>query len=128
MPVNPYTNAFMKALPAALRPNPYSIDEYVMEAIQNGWTTDALATACYARDRNPNPAFVVTNVRHLCKYPPTTTTAAAGKPKGHIPCDQHNGCELCRCTGETLHHQPIPMPDWFKERFKDQLGRFGRMP
>jgi len=51
MPVSSVTNDYMRALPATLRPNPYTIDECVMEAVQNGWETDALAKACYANKR-----------------------------------------------------------------------------
>ena len=73
MALNTYTNDLMKALPAALRPNPHAIDEHVMEAVTNGWTIHDLATAAYANDRNPTPAFVVTNIRSLAKYPPSQT-------------------------------------------------------
>lgn len=72
MSVSQYTNNFMRALPATLRPNPYNIDELVMEAVEKGWETDALAKSCYINERQPNPAFVVTNLRNLCKYPPNS--------------------------------------------------------
>ena len=65
MTISPYTNSFMKALTASLRPNPNVIDEHVMSAIEKGWHTDALAKACYINERNPNPGFVVTNLRTL---------------------------------------------------------------
>ena len=110
MPVSPVTNDYMRALPATLRPNPYTIDESVMEAVQNGWETDALAKACYINERQPNPAFVVTNLRNLCQYPPKQQTTRVGWSYGHIPCgDMHHGpdCEICRCVpGETTHHIP----------------------
>ncbi len=110
MPVSPSTNNYMRALPATLRPNPYNIDELVMEAVQNGWETDALAKACYINERQPNPAFVVTNLKNLCKYPPKQQTVRIGWSYGHLPCgDIHDGpdCEICRCVpGEITHHVP----------------------
>lgn len=104
MPVNPFTNDFMRALPAALRPNPHAIDDAVMEAAGNGWAMQDLAEACYANDRNPNPAFVVTNVRNLCRYPPTRTTRKSGWEYGHIVCDRHPNCEICRCIPNQMTH------------------------
>lgn len=129
MPVSPYTNEFMRALPPALRPNPYGIDEYVMQAIQNGWTVNALAEACYARDRNPNPAFVATNVKHLSQHPPTQAARPTGWQYGHVLCDQHEGCELCRCHPDDIrHHQSVPMPQWFKDEWKKHFAGWGSIP
>jgi len=115
MAINPYTNDFMRALPAALRPNPHTCDEHVMEAIGNGWNTDDLAKACYINDRQPNPAFVVTNLRNLCKHPQKQQFQRTGWAYGHIDCDQHERCEICRCIpGSLTHHRsmepsmPIP--------------------
>lgn len=118
MPVNAFTNAFMKALPAALRPNPYTIDETVMTAVSNGWHTDDLAKACYINERQPNPAFIVTNLRNLAQHGPAQTfVRPRGWQYGHIPCDKHENCELCRCIpGELTHHEPsiqratVPLP------------------
>jgi hypothetical protein len=105
MPVSPYTNDVMKALPAALRPNPYSIDEEVMKAVEKGWDTDALAKAAYINDKHPNPAFVVTNIRRLSEYSPKVETKRTGWDYGHMPCELHQDCELCRCIpGQVLHH------------------------
>lgn len=104
MPVSSVTNDVMKALPAALRPNPYSIDEEVMRAVANGWDTDALAKAAYINDKHPNPAFVVTNIRRLCEYSPKVETKRTGWDYGHLPCEQHAGCELCRCIPGEVHH------------------------
>ncbi len=115
MAVSPYTNQFMKALPASLRPNPWNIDEYVMRAVENGWHTDDLAKACYINERNPNPAFVVTNVRSLCEHPPKVQRVRRSWEFGHIPCkDPHHPleCEICRCVpGETTHHVSVPATD-----------------
>jgi len=126
MPVSPSTNNYMRALPATLRPNPYNIDELVMEAVENGWETDALAKACYINERQPNPAFVVTNLKNLCKYPPKQQTVRIGWSYGHIPCgDMHHGpdCEICRCVpGETTHHLPA-----YKTQKLPNLN-IGRMP
>lgn len=105
MPVSQVTNDVMKALPAALRPNPYSIDEEVMKAVANGWDTDSLAKAAYINERNPNPAFVVTNIRRLSEYSPKQQTKRNAWDYGHIECGEHYGCEICRCIpGEITHH------------------------
>ena len=87
MALNTYTNELMKALPAALRPNPHAIDENVMEAIANGWTIPELAAAAYTKDRNPTPAFVVTNIRNLAKYAPTQTKATNTTGPCQLGCD-----------------------------------------
>ena len=124
MPVNAYTNQVMRALPSALRPNPNSIDEAVMEAVENGWDTDSLAKASYANDKNPNPAFVVTNIRNLAKHSPSQQTQRQGWNYGHIPCYDHHNCEICRCEqGVIVHHNPVPMPDGFRQRFTSILTR-----
>jgi hypothetical protein len=98
----------MKALPAALRPNPFTIEENIMEALQRGWNTDDLAKACYINEKHPNPAFVVTNLRNLCKYGPKVETVRTGWQYGHIRCDEpfhEKGCEICRCIpGQVTHH------------------------
>lgn len=122
MPVNQFTNDVMRALPSALRPNPYSIDEAVMQAVENGWDTDSLAKAAYANDKSPNPAFVVTNIRNLAQHPPTQQTQRQGWNYGHIPCHDHPGCEICRCEqGVLTHHQPVPMPPHFKALLRQAL-------
>lgn len=118
LPVNQYTNDFMKALPAALRPNPYTIDEYVMAAVERGWDTDALAKATYINERKPNPAFVVTNLKTLCLHGPSQEFKRSGWGYGHVPCNEpwHGPtCEICRCVpGEESHHVPVakslPLP------------------
>jgi hypothetical protein len=110
MPVSPFTNDFMRALPAALRPNPYAIDEEVMKAVENGWDTDSLAKACYMNDRVPNPAFVVTNLRNLCQHPQKQVFQRTGWQYGHIDCDRHPNCEICRCIpGDFVHHERTPV-------------------
>lgn len=111
MPVSPYTNALMKALPGTLRPNPFSIDEYVMEAVQNGWDIDELARASYINERNPNPAFVVTNIRNMAKNPPKGTPQRTGWEYGHLRCVEHADCTICRCVpGQAEHHRSVPVP------------------
>lgn len=128
MPISDVTNQLMRALPGALRPNPWSIDEYVMQAITNGWTIQQLAEASYMHSRNPNPAYVVTNIRNLSQYPPTATKPKGGWDFGHIKCDRHVDCEICRCTpGEAVHHKPVPMPDDVRVALREMVGRFGRV-
>lgn len=108
MAVNPYTTAVMRALPAALRPNPHAIDEAVMEAVGHGWDTSDLARLSYANDRNPTPAFVVTNIRNLSKHPPSASQPVRkGWDYRHIPCTDplHPvGCEVCRCIPNEIIH------------------------
>lgn len=114
MAVSPFTNDFMKALPAPLRPNPYNAEEYVMQAVANGWHTDALAKACYINDRQPNPAFVITNLKNLCLHGPAQETVRKGWTYGHVPCEDKyhpHECEICRCVpGEFTHHVPAVKP------------------
>jgi hypothetical protein len=104
----------MRALPAALRPNPFNIEEHVMAAVEKGWETDALAKACYIHERNPNPGYIVTNLRNLCLHPPQQVTVRTGWNYGHIECrDPYHptGCEICRCVpGEVTHHVPSVKP------------------
>lgn len=110
MALSQVANDFMRALPAALRPNPYVIEEHVMAAVEKGWETDDLAKACYINERKPNPGFVVTNLRNLCLHPPQRVTVRQGWDYGHIKCGEPYhpiGCEICRCVpGEVTHHVP----------------------
>ena len=128
MPVSQYTNDVMKALPAALRPNPHAIDEEVMKAVANGWDTDELAKQSYINDKNPNPAFVVTNLRRLCEYSPKRETKRTGWEYGHIKCEQHYGCEICRChPGEILHHATVKPSEETKQQLRRAIAKM-RMP
>lgn len=110
MALSEVANQFMRALPSALRPNPYYIEEYVMAAVEQGWETDDLAKACYINERKPNPAFVVTNLKTLCLHPPQRVTVRRGWDFGHIKCsDPYHPveCEICRCVpNEITHHVP----------------------
>lgn len=128
MAVSPFTNDFMRALPAALRPNPYNIEEYVMAAVEKGWETDALAKASYINERKPNPGFIVTNLRTLCLHPPQQVTVRRGWDYGHIPCaDLYHPaeCEVCRCIpGELTHMVAKTVPDELRLKLK----LFGRIP
>ena len=112
MSVSGPTNEFMRALPANLRPSPYNIEEAVMEAMTNGWSVAALADACWENEKNPTPAFVVTNLRNLCKYPPRRTQRRTSWEYGHVRCGEVSHgprCEVCRCIpGEIVHHIPCP--------------------
>lgn len=109
MALSSHTNEVMKALPATLRPNPWNIEEHVMTAISNGWTSSKLAEASYSTTRNPSPGLVVTNLRNLAQISPEQTKPATGWQYGHIPCTDHPGCQLCRCIpGAVTHHTPLP--------------------
>lgn len=115
MAVSSFTNQFMRALPPALRPNPYNIDEYVMAAVEAGWETDDLAKATYINERKPNPAFIVNNLKTLSLHGPRVETVRKGWGYGHIPCpDPYHprGCEICRCSpNEETHHIPATPPE-----------------
>lgn len=127
MPVSPYTNDFMRALPAALRPNPYNIDEYVMAAVENGWETDQLAKATYINERKANPAFVVTNLKTLCQHGPKQEFKRDAWAYGSLPCNDpwHDPkCIIDRSIpGEANHMVPVPMPDHVREQMQRLLGR-----
>lgn len=113
MALSPVTNDFMRALPATLRPNPYFVEEFVMAAVEKGWETDALAKACYINDRQPKPAFVVTNLKTLCLHPPQQVTVRRGWDFGHIPCDEPfhvPECEICRCVPNQYTHHVSAVP------------------
>jgi hypothetical protein len=128
MPISPFTNDVMKALPAALRPNPHSIDEEVMKAVANGWDTDELAKASYINDKQPNPAFVVTNIRRLCEYSPKRETKRTGWEYGHIDCEVHPNCQICRChPGEVLHHVSVAPTKEHKQMIRAAISRM-RLP
>ncbi len=127
MPVDTYTNEVMRALPSALRPNPWSIDEEVMNLVTRGWKPIEIAEAT-VRDGATNPALAVHTIRRLKDYPaPSEKLTRTTRPVGHQPCPQHEGCELCACDPEqgVIHHRPVPMPDWFRERFAPIMRAIG---
>jgi hypothetical protein len=119
----------MKALPAALRPNPYNAEEYILLALEKGWDIDRLARATYVNERNPNPAFVITNLRTLCMYPPQQTEPKRKTAGGHIACTEpghEHGCIICTCVpNETQHFVPKPMP---QELFADYQHLLRKQP
>lgn len=127
MPLNSFTNQFMKALPSALRPNPYNIEEYVLRAVENGWDVDRLARASYANERNPNPSFVVTNLKTLCMYPPQQSEPKTRFSAGHEACTEYghdHGCIVCKCVpNEIQHFVPKPMPKELFEQYRNILGK-----
>lgn len=127
MPLNSFTNQFMKALPSALRPNPYNIEEYVLRAVENGWDVDRLARASYVNERNPNPSFVVTNLKTLCMYPPQQSEPKTRFSAGHEACTEYgheHGCIVCKCVpNEIQHFVPKPMPKELFEQYRNILGK-----
>ena len=108
MPVTDMTNELMRQLPAALRPNPWNIDEEIMNLTSKGWTVRDMFAATMAS--NPRePGHVVAQIRRMVEQP-----APAKKDEwkfGHTPCNNpmHVNCEICRChRGFANHHQSVP--------------------
>lgn len=120
MPTATVTTEVMRALPAALRPNPHVIDEEVMALCAKGWTPTQIAGHC-VKQGDKEPSHVVSTIRLLKDYPlpgdhkPTTTNSTH---TAHAPCTQHGApCQLCYChkeLPEPVHHVSTPMPQWFR--------------
>jgi hypothetical protein len=129
MALNPYTNQFMKALPPKLRPNPWTAEEYVLRAIENGWTAEQLAEMSYVNEKtNATPGFIIQNIKSLCLYPPQQKALKPRYSGGHEACTEHGhdrGCIICKCVpGQVQHIVPTPMP---RDLFADYLP-LGEMP
>ena len=105
----------MAKLPAALRPNPYAIDDEVLQLADNGWSPDQVVEYV-VRDGSKQPGHVVHSIRGMLDLPnPNVQHAASTRPVGHQPCPEHGDpCELCYCRpGEARHHVTVPTPDWY---------------
>lgn len=108
MPLAIHTNEVMRALPEALRPNPWNLDDSVIEMIGNGWTSNEIAQAIIA-DKPREPGHVVSTIRRMKNWPSATTrrnTANKWSPHAKCPDPSHDRtCELCYCIpGEVTHH------------------------
>ena len=119
MPIATVTTEVMKALPNALRPNPWNIDDDVMLLVERGWTPATIVEGVI-RDGVKQPGHVVVSLRRLKDSPSPTERPATPRPKfiGHHPCQQHDNCHYCTCDPNQpmQHHQSTPMPTWFKEQ------------
>jgi hypothetical protein len=109
MAVQPMTNEFMRLLPAALRPNPWNIDDVMMGLASNGWVVRDVFAATMA-NKPMEPGHVVAQLRRMLEQP---APARSDEWKfGHEKCNNpmHGpSCEICRCTkGTVKHHVPVP--------------------
>ena len=135
MPANTITTEVMKALPQTLRPNPYNIEEEVMDLAAKGWKPIEIAEHVI-RDGATNPGLTVHSIRQAKNYPPPSTrTHRSTGPKTHTPCtDGHPNCQLCWCdncpqtcnlthqhTRTPTHHTSEPMPNYVREALQDAL-------
>lgn len=123
MPVQPITNEFMRLLPAGLRPNPWNIDDTMMELATKGWIVKDVFAATMAN--NPRePGHVVAQLRRMLEQP-----APARRDEwkfGHQKCENpmHPGCEICRCTkGQVKHHVPVPANEQIKLMLRQAMVR-----
>lgn len=107
MPIATVTSEVMKALPQALRPNPYNIDDQVMALISKGWTPGQIVEKCI-RSGDRQPGHVVTTIRSLIDAPAPSDYTPRNQPQylGHQPCEEHGEpCQLCYCVpGPPSHH------------------------
>jgi len=127
MSLTPQTNEFMRHLPAALRPNPWNIEESIMALVLKGWSIADIFAAVMA-DRPKEPGHVVAQLRRLVEQPAPSQGATHWK-YGHLHCGAHDGCEECYCTpGNIHHHVAIPMPKIVRDKFTELVRTFGKMP
>ena len=75
MPTSPITNEVMKQLPSALRPNPYNIDDEILQLTDTGWQPHQIVEYVL-RDGGRQPSHIVTTIRSMVHLPvpndPTT--------------------------------------------------------
>lgn len=121
--LNTYTNEVMKALPAALRPNPYNIDTELTTLQTNQWTPHQIVEYVI-KNGDRTPGHVVTTIRGLQNHPnPNQQTKPNTPTRGHKPCNDKTHdtrCTVCYCTGVGVHEVAIPMPQWFKDQLRNQ--------
>lgn len=120
MPVAPHTNELMRRLPPGLRPNPYNIDEEVINLVGRGWTIDDIFQRIMG-DKPTQPGNIVALLRRVIEEP--APIRASIWKYGHEPCNNpmHVDCEICRChKGKILHHVSVPMPSDFPRK---RIGR-----
>lgn len=128
MPIDPVTNEVMRRLPAGLRPNPWNLQEVVMGLAAGGWAPGDIFAGIMA-DRPREAGHVIAAARRLRDQP--APSSGEGWVFGHTLCENptHKGCQICRChKGIVAHMVPVPMPDWFRERFGRSFRTFGGIP
>jgi hypothetical protein len=134
-------------LPVRLQPNKANTDPAVINLARMGWTADEILGEIL-KGNPQGPGIIVNRLRGFAGEPPpsqwqrtpiTKRTSEGFTP--HQPCTDATheaGCELCYCnsckprctlphqhTYQPQHHLPVPMPDWFRDKYADALGRFG---
>ena len=131
--------AFAASLPDHVAPEAYAsaaLADAYWRAVRNGHTHDGLLgqTRNIAGADRP-VGILVARLRKLADTPPPKGgRARPGRRLDHVanhePCpDGHPGCVLCRCTERTTHHVPTPMPDWFRQAWRDlRMNHVGAMP
>jgi hypothetical protein len=112
MAVTDMTNEFMRRLPAALRPNPWNIDDTIIMLSGKGWSVGDMFAATMAG--NPREAgHVVAGLRRLIEQP--APAKGTGWKFGHFVCENPAhvpGCEVCRCVpGHVVHQVNVPASD-----------------
>lgn len=132
---------FAAALPDHVAPAAYAstaLADAYWRARRSGHTPAGIhgQTLGLANAHNPVGALV-TRLRALADQPPPRNGRAGGGAQRtyhihtHTPCrDGHDGCVLCHCgTGPPVHHVPTPMPDWFRQQWKQlRMNHVGAMP
>lgn len=86
MTLNTHTTEVMKLLPAALRPNPYNIEETIMNAVSAGWTTGDLVAAVMA-DKPREAGHTVAALRRVANTPPPTLGHSTMSGPCQLGCD-----------------------------------------
>lgn len=130
---------FAAALPDHVAPEAWASDalaDAYWRAIRAGHSHDGLLGQTRNVGHLDRPVGVlVTRLRKLADTPPPKGRRAGASPKvdhvaNHQPCpDGHPGCVLCRCAERTVHHVPTPMPDWFRQAWREHgMSRVGAMP
>lgn len=128
MPLDPLTTEVMRRLPAALRPNPWNLEEAVMTLVSRGWVPADIFSAIMA-DKPREPGHVIAAARRLSDQPAPAT--GEGWKYGHELCTNptHDNCQICRCHhGIVSHITPVPMPAWFREQWTKLFAGWGTIP
>ncbi len=128
MPVSQVTNEYMRRLPAALRPNPWNIDEHIMALSAKGWSVTDIVQATMA-DGPRQAGHVVAFLRRVQDQPAPMGTID-NQPKTHRYCGlpHHDPkCQICYCNGSEQHMAPVGIPDHVREQLSLIRG-FGVIP
>lgn len=122
--------AFLRFIPANLRPSPFNLIDPIHEAVSAGWDPMDLAVACLA-DNPRQPGHLVTTLRRTASTPPPPKRQSDTRRASHVPCPDAThevGCQVCYCEGVTKHVIPMPMPEWFKQAWAENFTGWGEIP